>query len=154
MPIGPLAQRRLDEPLGLPIGLRAIGPRELLGDAQLQASLTKQRGVERHAVVCQHALDGYTQTGEVAYRGPQECLSADLRLVGVDLREGQPAVVVHGHKDVVPADPSPALGAIAGDAVTDLLEAPELLDVDVQQLTGVLALVTLHGLLGPKIAQP
>ena len=37
-------------------------------------------------------------------------------------------------------------GAIAGDAVADALEAAELLDVDVDQLAGMLALVAAHRL--------
>jgi hypothetical protein len=63
-------------------------------------------------------------------------------------------VVVHGHEHELPADFSPALGAIAGDAMAHLVETPELLDVDVQQLARVLTLVALYGLLWPQIAQP
>jgi hypothetical protein len=36
-------------------------------------------------------------------------------------------------------------GAIAGDAVADLVEAAELLDVDVDELAGVLAFVAPRG---------
>jgi hypothetical protein len=45
--------------------------------------------------------------------------------------------------DELPADAAgPALpGSLAGDAVADALETAELLDVDVDQLAGVLALV-------------
>ena len=39
-----------------------------------------------------------------------------------------------------------ALAAIAGDAMADLIEAAELLDVDVDELAGMLALVAAHGL--------
>lgn len=63
-------------------------------------------------------------------------------------------MVVYGHKGVPPVDLSRALGSIAGDAMTGLLEAPQLLDVDVQQVTGILALVPLHGFVRPQIAQP
>lgn len=77
-----------------------------------------------------------------------------LALVGVDLRKGDAAVVIHGHEDVLPADVARTLGAVAGDAVADLVEAAELLDVDVQQFAGAVALVALHRLARAQIAQP
>jgi len=63
-------------------------------------------------------------------------------------------MVVYGHQGIPPVDLSPTLGSIAGDAMTYLLEAPQLFDVDVQQVTGILALVPLHGFVRPQIAQP
>src|ERR1043165_6916927 len=39
------------------------------------------------------------------------------------------------------ASPVAALGAVAGDAVAELVEASELLDVDMDELAGMLALV-------------
>lgn len=77
-----------------------------------------------------------------------------LALVGVDLGEGHATMVVHGHEDVLPADVASALSAIAGDPVSNPVEAAELLDVDVQQLARLLALVALHRLGGTQIAQP
>ncbi|MCY1236343.1 hypothetical protein D9M72_489930 [compost metagenome] len=63
-------------------------------------------------------------------------------------------MVVHGHEDEVPADAAGALAAVAGDAMADLVEAPQLLDVNVQQLAGVVALVALYGLVGAQVTQP
>jgi hypothetical protein len=56
--------------------------------------------------------------------------------------------------DELPADaPAVALApAVAGDAVADALETPELFDVDVDQLAGVLPLIALHRLGGLKVA--
>jgi hypothetical protein len=42
--------------------------------------------------------------------------------------------------------PVAALGAVAGDAMSDLVEAAELLDVDMDELAGMLALVASDGL--------
>lgn len=109
--------------------------------------------MERHAVVGQHALDGNSQAFEVRHGGSHERLCAVPALVGVHLREGDATVVVHGDEHVLPPDVASAPGAIARDAVAHLVEAPELLDVDVQQLAWALALVALHKLLGPQIAQ-
>ena len=154
MAVGPLAQRRLDEAFSLAISLRPVGSGELLGDAQFQAGCAEQRRSEGHAVIAQHALDGHTDAGEVVHGRPQERFCAVSGLVRVDLREGQAAVVVHGHEDEVPADVSRPLGTVTGDAMADLVKTPELLDVDVQQLARVLTLVALHGLVGAQVAQP
>ncbi|MBH2008910.1 MAG: hypothetical protein I8H71_04325 [Xanthomonadaceae bacterium] len=67
--------------------------------------------------------------------------SSDLRLVGMRLRKGQPAVVVHGQEDIAPANVSRALCPIPRDAGTDLLEVSQLLNVDVQQRASGLAFV-------------
>ena len=50
-PVGPLTQCGLDEALGLAVGLRPIGPRELLRDAQLKACFAEGCRVEYRAVV-------------------------------------------------------------------------------------------------------
>jgi len=45
-------------------------------------------------------------------------------------------------------------GAVAGDAVTNAVAAPELLDVDMDPFAGVLTLVAAHGLGRIEIALP
>ena len=63
-------------------------------------------------------------------------------LVGVDASEAEPGGVVDRGEDVLPAGLAlRTLAAVAGDAVAGPDDPPELLDVDVQQLTGALALV-------------
>src|ERR1700712_4027145 len=59
-------------------------------------------------------------------------------------------MVVDGEVEVFPAGPAALAlaGAVAGDAMTRPFEAPELLDVDVDQVTRPLALVAAHRL-GP-----
>ena len=58
--------------------------------------------------------------------------------------------------DELPADAAAVAlaGAVAGDAVADALEAAELLDVDVDQLAGLLALVAAHRLGRLQGAEP
>ena len=75
--------------------------------------------------------------------GLEEGDGALLPLVGQDLREGEARGVVDADVDELPADAAGlALAcAVAGDAMADALEAAELLDVDVDQLAGMLALV-------------
>src|SRR5215213_229983 len=57
-------------------------------------------------------------------------------LVVVDPAVGQPATVIDDRAHELPADAARALGAIAGDGMAGLLEAPEALGVHVQQLAG------------------
>lgn len=39
--VGPLAQGRLNEPLGLAVGLGTVGPSEAVADAQINAGLAE-----------------------------------------------------------------------------------------------------------------
>jgi hypothetical protein len=71
----------------------------------------------------------------------QEGDGALLALVGQDLDEGDARGVVEADVDELPADATALAGPLTGDAVADLLEAAELLDVEVDQLAGVGALV-------------
>ena len=98
-------------------------------------------------------LNGHAQALEMADRGTQERLGALLGLVGVDLRECDSAVVVDGDEDVVPADVTCSLSAISGDAMPDLVEAAQLLDVDVQQVTRRVALAALDVFLRTQVGQ-
>ena len=68
--------------------------------------------------------------------------------VGQDLREGDARGIVDGHMDELPADATAVAlaGAVTGDAVADPVEAAELLDVDVDELAGMLALIAAHRL--------
>lgn len=64
-------------------------------------------------------------------------------------------MVVDGQVYRVPANAPVAVeSAVAGDAVAHSPDAPKLLDVDVQQLPRVLALVTHHGYSGLQRTQP
>ena len=55
--------------------------------------------------------------------------------------------------DIVPPDPSGVTlaGAIAGDAMTGTREAAKLFDIDVQEVTGVFALIAPRWLFGGEL---
>lgn len=55
--------------------------------------------------------------------------------------EGYAGVIVDGHMDVLPAGAWRVLTSVARDAVTEAFEAPQLLDVQVQQLVRGLVFV-------------
>ena len=99
------------------------------------------------AVVGHDPLDGDAVAGEPGERPLEEGNRAGLALVGQDLGVGQARGVIDGDVQVFPADAAVAVdhaGAAAGDAVADAGDPAELLGVDVDQLTGALALVAHH----------
>ncbi len=76
-------------------------------------------------------------------------------LIGQHLDVGEPCGVVHGRVDPVVSDASrAALLSVACDAVTNLAEAGQLLDVDVSQIVGPLPFVALNRRLWIKVSQP
>src|SRR5437870_9209456 len=65
--VGPFAQRRLNEALGFAVGLRAIGAREAVVQAQLAAGGGEALRAKCRAVVGEHAPDGDAQGSEVVH---------------------------------------------------------------------------------------
>src|SRR5450432_4546529 len=55
--VGPLPLQRLNETLGLPVGLRAIGPRSLGGDAEPSTGFAEGSRAIGSAIVGEHPLD-------------------------------------------------------------------------------------------------
>ena len=70
-------------------------------------------------------------------------MALSLRLVGQYLREGDARSVVDADMNELPAHAATVglAGAIAGDAVANPFKSPELLDVDVDHVAGMLAFV-------------
>src|SRR6478735_517951 len=99
--IRPFPQGRLDEPLGLAVGLRPVGPRELLFDAEFDARATKRERVEGWAVVGEDALHRYAELGEIGNRFSQEALGAVLALVWTHGGEGHSCVIVDSNEQVL-----------------------------------------------------
>src|SRR5581483_11841275 len=165
--VSPFSQAGLDEALGLAIGLGRVGLSADVLEAKRLAGVAEGVGFIAGAVVGHYAGHDDAEAGVVGDRCLQEGDGAFLLLIGQDLAEGDARGVVDADMDELPTRP-PLLaaplaagvalaGSIAGDAVTDLVEATELLDVDVDQLAGPLALVAhdrLRRLQVPDPAQP
>ena len=94
--IGLFAQGRLDEALGLAIGLRGVGPGALVGDAKPSQCYGVAFGSEGRAVVGHHALDPDAVSAKEAERVEEEGEAGAALLVRVDLGVGQPRMVVDG----------------------------------------------------------
>src|SRR5215212_6483206 len=139
----PFAQGGLDEALGLAVCLGRIrlGPDVL--EAEIAAGGPKRLGAIARAIVGHHTGNRDAEVRVVGDRGLEEGDRALLFLVREDLREGHPGGVVDADVDELPSDASAfaLTGSIAGDAMADPVEAPELFDIDVDQFAGVFALV-------------
>src|SRR5690606_7115222 len=153
--VGPFPQGGLDEPLGLAVCLGCIGPGSDVPEAEVGAGLPEGPGAIAGAVVGHDAGDGDAEAAVVGDGGLEEGNGALLLLVGQDLREGDARGVVDADVDELPAAAAAAIvaGVMAGDAVADLVEAAELLDVEVDQLARLLALVAADRLGRLQVAQ-
>src|SRR5829696_8314835 len=102
------------------------------------------KGFVAGAAVGHHASDRHAEAVVIGDGGLEEGNRALRLLVRHDHGEGDARGVVDADMDELPAGaftsgPCVALPpAVAGDAVADLVEAAELLDVDVDELAGVL----------------
>ena len=145
--MGPFTQYCLDKALGLAVGLRGIG----LGSDVLEhegfAGIAPGEGLVAGTVVGHDPLDAHAEALVVSDGGLQEGDGADCFFVRLDLGESDPGVVVDTDVDEFPAlvAAGSMTGAIAGDAVTDLGEAAQFLDVDVDQLAGLVAFIAQYG---------
>jgi len=147
--IGPFSKRGLDEALGLAVGLWRIGLDLDVLDAELLAGVGEGTRTIATAVVGHDTLDGDAEAVEVGDRREEEVDRALLLLVGEDVGTGNAGMVVDGDVSELPAGglATAMAGATAGDTMANAVEAAELFDVDVDDLAGLLALVSRPGLL-------
>src|SRR3982751_2741116 len=101
--VGPLAQRRLNEALGLAIGLRSIRSPEEMFELQLTARRGKALGMERRAVVGQHPAYGHAKRREMGDARAQKRDRRELALIGLHLREADARVIVDRDEQELPA---------------------------------------------------
>jgi hypothetical protein len=95
------------------------------------------------AVIGHDPLDGDAEARIVGDSGLEEGDGAALALALHDPAEGSPRGIVDGNVDELPTDAADVAfaGPVAGDAVADPVELTELFDVDVDELSGLIALV-------------
>ncbi|HKS78438.1 MAG TPA: hypothetical protein VJQ07_06175 [Gaiellaceae bacterium] len=136
-----MLEQRADQSFRFPVCLWPVRARLADGDFLLVAGVLPA-AFEAGAVVGEHALDLDPVPAIEADALGEEGDCRGGGLVGVDACEGEPAGVVDRDEQVLPARET--LGpfrAVACDAVAGTDDPAELLDVDVQQLAGPLALV-------------
>ena len=113
-----------------------------MADPELGAGGGVGGGAIPGAVVGHDALNVDAAGGEPTERSAQEPDTTRRAFVVEDLDVGQPGGVVDGDVAVLPAHPAVAALASAGHPVPRRTEPPKLLDVDVDQLAGMAAAIT------------
>ena len=154
LPVGPVVLKRLDEPLGLPVGPRRVGARLLDGEAELVAGRFPESRAERRAVVRDHAAARDALGSEPGDGSSEEALRGHGLLVLEDLDVGHTAGVVHADVGVLLAHPATGVGPDPGRPVPCFSEPPELLDVDVEQVSSSRPLVATHRFRFDQSRQP
>ncbi len=104
--------------------------------------LGKGGGAIAGTVVGQDPLEGDSQAGVVLQSAQQRLAGGFGLFVGVDAAEGDPGVIVDGHVDVAPATASGVSPAFGIGSVPWPLEVAQLLDVQVQQPSGLIVFVS------------
>ena len=110
-------------------------------EACVQDRLAEAMAAIGRAVVGHDALDGDAQGGEPGDGALEEGHGTFLALVGEDLGVGEARGVVDADMQEVPADAALLAAPVAGDAVADAIDPAQLLDVDVNELARLVALV-------------
>src|SRR5579872_5700009 len=102
-------------------------------NAQQPKCLAVTVGFEAGSVVGHDAIDLDAVASEEAQGIQQELDGGLALLVGEDFAIGEPGVIIDGEMEILPSlAPAIALAlAVAGDAMTDALDTPQPLDVDV-----------------------
>jgi hypothetical protein len=141
------------------VGLGPIGAGALVGVAAGGQGRADQAAGVATGVVGQHPLELDAVSGVEGLGSAQEAGAGQGVLISQDLGVGQPGGVVNRRVDVVVADPPTPRrpGTAAVDAVAATIrDAPQLLDVDMDQLTGSGTLIAAdHPTRGPvHVGQP
>jgi len=112
-------------------------------DAQVSASVAKGEGLVATPIVGHDSSDGDAEAFVISHTRLEKRNSAVRRLVGSDLGEGDAGMIVNADVDELPTSAAALVRTawIAGDAVADTLETPELFDVDVDDLAWALAFI-------------
>src|SRR6185312_13073259 len=140
--ISPFAQRRLNEALGLAVGLRPIGAGEDVLEVQLSARRGEALGAESRPVVGEHAANGDAERREISHAGAQKRDRRELALVGLHLGETNARVVIDRHEQELPAGASHGVARVTGHAMAHAQDTAQLLGIDVQQIAWLFMLVT------------
>jgi hypothetical protein len=149
----PFSERGLNEALSLAVSLRGVRLDLDVLDAELLAGAGEGFGEIAAAIVGHDALDDDAEGFEVADGCEEESNGTFLLLVREDIGTGDTGMVVDGNVDEFPAGALAAAmtGAASGDPVADAVEAAKLLDVEMDDLAGLLALVAWSGSCGSRL---
>src|ERR1035437_5117236 len=142
MAVRPLPEQRLNESLGLTVGLRPIGTSEAMADRPRAAGPRKQARSVRAAVVREQSADPDAAAPKPDHRTSEKGRTESGALRATDFDIGQPRRVVDRDVDVLPADAASSRASIAMYAMPDDANAADPFDVEGGQISGVRAPLT------------
>ena len=146
MSVGPFAQGGLDEALGLAVGFRSVEAGEAVPEAEGGDLGGHGAGAVGGTVVRVDALDADAEFFEEGQGGVEEGDDTACGFIREELCEGDARVVVDGDVEVFPACAAGVIAlAVTGDAVARAHDASEFLDVEMEEVARMLALVADDG---------
>jgi hypothetical protein len=101
--VGPFTLKRLDERLGLAVGLGTEGTSLLERDAVLPGDIQEEAGAVALGIVCQYSLDRYSALGESEDRALRKASRRRRLLIWQVLDVDEAAVVIDRDMDEVMA---------------------------------------------------
>src|ERR1043166_3679455 len=128
-----------------PLGLRAIGFGEEVFDAELLAGSGEVAGAVGSATISEHALDGNPMSLvelDGLIKGGHHAL--DL-LVGQETGKSQPGMIINGDVETFDSSAAIALRSITGGTHARTRKTAQLLDIEMQELSGSSTFVALNG---------
>jgi hypothetical protein len=144
----------LDEAFGFAIGARSVGTGKEVVQAVALGGGTEEMGAIARAVVAHDALSLNAEGSEVSQGAFEEEDGAVLPFIRHDLSEGEAGSVVDADVDELPAGPAHLVTSIVRDAVAGAHDFAQLLDIEVEEFAGMLALVAHDWRSGLQSAQP
>ena len=155
-PIGPFPEGGLYEALGLAVGSRGVESGTDMADVEFGTEISEDPGSVARSMVGHNAFNGDPEVLIVGDGGLEKGDCASGGLVGHHSGESHAGIVVDADVQVFPscAPASVHAGVPFGDSMPGGLEAPQLLDVDVDHLAGSAALVATRRREGVDILDP
>src|ERR1700738_3891397 len=139
--ISPLAEKCLDHSFRFAVGLRSVRSGADVLDAELAAGGSKQMRAIRLAVVGQPPSNHDATLTEPSHRSPEESDGRSFSLAAEHLHIRQSRSVIDANVSELPPG-SRSMSAVAGDAMPDPVDPPELLHIDVEQISGTTPFVS------------
>ena len=143
--IGPLPQAGLDKTFSLAIGSWGVRFGAQVADAQFTTGRPEELGQVRIPIVGHHPLNADSELAIVFNGGSEHRNDRVGMLIRGNVGQRQARGIIDRDMNEVPTDAAIAARAIARDAMPYTLDSPEFLDIQVQQLPGMFALVAPYG---------
>ena len=142
--INPFSERGLNETFGLTVGAWSVGTSEAMASFKLDNGVAKGMGTITVTIIGEQATGGNAQAGIKRNCSAKKINSSGGGEARQDLSKGDTGVVIDGDMEILPTGMVfTAATAIGTD--NDVREAAQLLDIQVEKITGSGMLVANQG---------